>query len=174
MDARHINAFLESTRAVFGTMLKVPVAFEKPEISTEPHTSDVSGVIGLSGDIAGSVIVGFCKLSSVQIASALAGTRLEFGSADFADAIGEIANMIAGGAKSRLDGMDVKISCPTVVLAPNHDIRTPSGAASICIPCTTPAGRFTIDVAFQRSAGGAHRSRGGSAATPPAVAGISA
>jgi chemotaxis protein CheX len=96
MDARYITAFLEATKAVFGTMLKLPVTFEKPELTPGGQPFDVSGIIGLSGDVTGSVIVGFSRLSAVQVASALAGSRLEFGSADFADAVGEITNMIAG------------------------------------------------------------------------------
>jgi len=77
MDVRHINAFLEATKAVFDTMIKLPVTFEKPELGTRKEQYDVSGVIGLSGDVVGSVIVGFTKMSAVQIASAFAGTRLE-------------------------------------------------------------------------------------------------
>lgn len=151
IDVRHINAFLEATKAVFDTMIKLPVTFEKPELGTRKEQYDVSGVIGLSGDVVGSVIVGFTRMSAVQIASAFAQTRLEVGTADFADAIGELANMIAGGAKAKFEGQAVSIGCPSVIIAPSHQISSPSSAASICIHCNTAAGRFTIDVAIQSS-----------------------
>jgi len=151
MDVRHINAFLEATKAVFSSMVKMPVTFEKPQLGTRKEQYDVSGVIGLSGDVVGSVIVGFTKMSAVQIASAFAGTRLDVGSADFADAIGELANMIAGGAKAKFEGQAVSIGCPSVIIAPSHQISSPSSATSICIHCNTAAGRFTIDVALKSS-----------------------
>jgi len=151
MDVRHINAFLEATKAVFSSMVKMPVTFEKPELSSRCGQYDVSGVIGLSGDVVGSVIVGFTKMSAVQIASSFAGCRLEVGTADFADAIGELANMIAGGAKAKFEGQSVSIGCPSVIIAPGHQVSSPSSAAGICIHCNTAAGRFTIDVAIQSS-----------------------
>lgn len=151
MDVRHINAFLEATKAVFDTMVKLPVTFEKPQLGTGKAEYDVSGVIGLSGDVVGSVIVGFSKVSAVQIASSFAGCKLEAGTSDFADAIGELSNMIAGGAKAKFEGQAVSIGCPSVVVAPSHQISSPSSAASICIYCNTAAGRFVIDVTIQSS-----------------------
>jgi chemotaxis protein CheX len=152
IDAKHIKAFLEATQAVFDTMLKLPVTFESPTLGSGGQAYDVSGVIGLSGDVVGSVTVGFGRLSAVQIASAFAGSRLEIGTPDFADAIGELANMIAGGAKAKFEGMKVSIGCPSVIVAPRHQITPPSNTAIICIPCNTAAGRFVIDVTFQTGA----------------------
>lgn len=152
MDARHINAFLEATQAVFDTVLKLPVTFEKPQLNTGRQSYDVSGVIGLSGDVVGSVILGFSKVSAVQIASTFAQSRLEIGAPDFADAVGELANMVAGGAKAKFEGISVSIGSPSVVIAPNHQITAPSKSASICIYCNTPMGRFAVDVAFQACA----------------------
>jgi chemotaxis protein CheX len=149
MDVRHINAFLEATKAVFDSMVRLPITFEKPQLGTGKSQYDVSGVIGLSGDVVGSVIVGFSKVSAVQIASAFAGSPLELGTSDFADAIGELANMIAGGAKAKFEGQDVSIGCPSVVVAPAHSISSPSSSASICIYCNTAGGRFVIDITMQ-------------------------
>ncbi len=131
MDARHINAFLESTQAVFDSMVKMPPTFEKPQLGTGKEHFDVSGVIGLSGDVVGSVIVGFSKMSAVQIASAFAGCQLDIATPDFADPIGELTNMIAGGAKAKFEGQAVSIDCPSVVIAASHQISSPSNTAHI-------------------------------------------
>lgn len=151
MDVRHISAFLEATKAVFETMVRLPVTFEKPQLGAGNANYDVSGVIGLSGDVVGSVIVGFSKESAVPIASALAGCPLQVGTSDFADAIGELSNMIAGGAKAKFEGQKVSIGCPSVVVAPSHQISSPSGSARICIACNTTVGQFVIDVTIQAS-----------------------
>ena len=149
MDVRHINAFLEATKTVFDTMLKIPVTFEKPVLNSAPQTHDVSGVIGLSGDVVGSVVIGFGEQTAVRIVCAFAGTRHAFGSADFEDAIGELTNMIVGAAKSKFEGLSVSIGCPSVITSPDHHVSRPSDAASICIPCDTPGGRFVIEVTFR-------------------------
>ena len=149
MDVRHINAFLEATKNVFDTMLKIPVTFDKPVLNSAPQTHDVSGVIGLSGDVVGVVVIGFGEQTAVRIVCAFAGTRHEFGTPDFEDAIGELTNMIVGSAKSKLEGLSVSIGCPSVISSPDHHVSRPSDAASICIPCDTPGGGFVIDVTFR-------------------------
>ena len=146
MDVRHINAFLEATKAVFDTMLKIPVTFGEPGLNRVPQTHDVSGVIGLSGDVVGVVVVGFGEQTAVRIVCAFAGARHEFGSPDFEDAIGELTNMIVGAAKSKFEGLSVSIGCPSVISSPDHHVARPSDAASICIPCITPGGKFVIEV----------------------------
>ncbi len=148
LDASHINAFLQATTAVFDTMLQVPVTFDKPTPITGQTKQDVSGVIGLSGNVSGSVILGFSKETAEGLVEAFAGPGMEFGSADFADAIGELTNMVVGGAKSKFEGLSVSIGCPTVVAAPGHSVVNPSQAARVKIPCHTDVGSFVIEVAF--------------------------
>lgn len=148
LTSSHVNAFLKATTAVFETMLHMPVTFDKPEAVRQQTRHDVSGVIGLSGSVAGSVVLAFDRATAVALVEAFAGPGMEYGSADFADAIGELTNMVVGGAKSKFEGMSVSIGCPTVVTAPDHSVISPSQAARISIPCNTPAGTFVIEVAF--------------------------
>ncbi|MDX2131715.1 MAG: chemotaxis protein CheX [Planctomycetota bacterium] len=157
MDARHINAFVEAAKAVFTTMLNLEISFDRPSVICGNPTYDVSGVIGLSGDVVGSVIIGIPRSCASGIVRAFTGTEYEVGCAEFADAVGELVNMIAGGAKARFEGLNVSIGCPTVIIAPSHQVRNPSSALGICIPCQTPAGRLVIDVAF-KSVGKSHAS----------------
>ncbi|MBS0198685.1 MAG: chemotaxis protein CheX [Planctomycetes bacterium] len=149
MDARFINTFLESARTLFSTMLSAPVTFGKPHVHDRLTKYDVSGIIGLSGDVVGSVVLCLPKASALEIVSRFAGSPLEFGGSDFADAIGELVNMIAGGAKAKFEGKNVNISCPSVVVASVHQVQTPSAAACICIPCGSPLGDFAINLAIQ-------------------------
>ena len=147
-DPSHVNAFLKATTAVFDTMLRMPVSFDKPVAIREQTRHDVSGVIGLSGSITGSVVLAFDRTTATGLVEAFAGPGLDYGSPDFADAVGELTNMVVGGAKSKFEGMSVSIGCPTVVTAPDHSIISPSQAARISIPCNTPVGQFVIEVAF--------------------------
>lgn len=152
MDSRFINAFLESTRALLGTMLNTTVTFGAPHIYDRLTKHDVSGIVGFSGDVVGSVVLCLPKASALELVARLAGTPLAFESADFTDAVGELVNMIAGGAKARFTGRTVAISCPSVVVASEHQVQAPSGTVCVCIPCSSPTGEFAINVAIQASA----------------------
>lgn len=151
MDVKYINPFMSAIKNVFKTMLNLDVEFGKPHMMAVQEAShDVSGVIGLSGDITGVVIVSFPKLAAIRVASIFAGADLTEADEDFADAIGELANMISGNAKKDLDGLKVFISPPSVVIGTAHQIKGCKIIPRLAIPCTTPAGSFVVEVGIRQ------------------------
>ncbi|MBK7405979.1 MAG: chemotaxis protein CheX [Phycisphaerales bacterium] len=157
MDATVIRRFIESTQNVFGTMLRSTVTFGAP-VPTSQATScgDVSGIIGFSGDVAGAAVIRMPMATAAGVVKAFTGEDVSSESDDFADAIGELANMICGGAKSNMESGSVSISCPQVVLGKDHKVQKPSDAVSITIPCNSPQGTFAIEISIR--AVGAHSS----------------
>lgn len=154
MDVKYINPFMASVQNVFKTMLSLDVQFGKPSIRQEPEVShDVTGIIGLSGDVVGAVILSFPKLSALKLASHFAGAQLELNSEDFADAIGELANMVAGNAKKDLEGMKVSISTPSVIIGPGHTVRGMSDCPRLMIPVSTGMGSFVVEVGMRLNNG---------------------
>ena len=150
MDVKYINPFMTSIRNVFQTMLQMDVTFGKPHMKHDDKcTHDVTGIIGLSGDVVGAVIVSFPRLAATKIASAFAGTEMTVEHQDFADAIGELANMISGNAKKDLEGLNVMISTPSVVIGRDHQIRSTKVTPRLVIPCSTPAGSFVVEVGME-------------------------
>jgi len=150
MDVKYINPFMASIRNVFNTMLNMDVEFDKPHVrKAENATHDVSGVIGLSGDVDGVVIVSFPRLAAIRVASTFAGVDLSETDDDFADAIGELANMISGNAKKDFEGLQVFISPPSVVVGAGHMVKSTSVVPRLVIPCLTPAGPFVVEVAVR-------------------------
>jgi chemotaxis protein CheX len=91
------------------------------------------------------VVVSFQMQCITKLASTFAGTELAPGTPEFSDAVGELANMIAGHAKSSL-GMSASITVPTVVIGKGHYLARLSGVPCCVIPCTTPVGDFAIEV----------------------------
>ena len=74
----------------------------KPAIKHSPVASyDISGIIGMSGDVAGLVVISFPVATAEKVVSALTGTPMTASHADFSDAIGELVNMVSGGAMPR-------------------------------------------------------------------------
>ncbi len=147
MDARVINPFITAVREVFGTMVRIEVKTGKPYVKTEPGTTaDVSGIIGLSGHASGCVVLSFPSAVACRAASAFAGTKLDESHPDFADAIGELANMVAGSAKKDIEGLNISVSLPSVVIGLGHVIPRSRATPRIVIPCECALGQFTVEV----------------------------
>jgi len=150
MDASYITPFVSSIQNVFTMMLQLPVEIGEPRIKTGGNAShDVSGVIGMSGDVTGSIVLSFPLETADSVVSLFCGEHLAPDSGDFADAIGELVNMVSGGAKAEFKGKKVSISCPSVIVGSNHYISQQKDIPCVVIPCTTNCGEFTIEVAIQ-------------------------
>lgn len=152
MDTSYVTAFIEATQIVFDAMLRMPITFGRPEVAESiPTKYDISGIIGLSGDVVGAVVLSFPTETAGGVVAAFAGEPLSVKSGDFADAIGELANMISGSAKAKFPGRSVSISCPTVVIGKNHRIHQPSDSTCISIPCHSPCGEFAVELCIRET-----------------------
>ncbi len=146
LDSNLIMPFVNSTMNVFTTMVNIRPEIAKPHLKDDSTTThDVSGIIGFSGEIVGSVVVSFAMATAQQLVNALVGMEVEPRSADFCDAIGELANMIAGNAKKDL-GLNASIAVPTVIIGKDHMVGRLSGVPCVVIPCTTTVGAFAVEV----------------------------
>lgn len=149
LNPKLIVPFVNSVRAVFSTMVKVKTEVDRPMVKGTPApTYDVSSIIGFSGDVVGSVVVSFQLTAAKKLVAAFAGVEIDENSPDFADALGELANMIAGGAKKDL-GVNASISTPSVVMGHGHSIPPLREAPTLVIPCRTPVGDFAVEVSIK-------------------------
>jgi len=78
----------------------------------------------------------------------LLGEQLSELDEDCVDAIGEIANMVAGSAKNGFPVANTALSVPTVVIG-KHEVNYPSSIPIISIPCETSEGKFGVDIALK-------------------------
>lgn len=146
LSSKQIMPFVNSTLNVFTTMVKVKPEIGTPTLKTDARvTYDVSGIIGFSGEIVGSVVLSFQMEAACKLVSALVGMEVEPESSDFIDAVGELANMIAGSAKKDL-GRKANIAVPTVIIGKNHLVGRLTGVPCVLIPCKTPIGDFAVEV----------------------------
>ncbi|MCE2967339.1 MAG: chemotaxis protein CheX [Phycisphaerales bacterium] len=151
MDPAFITPFIASIQNVFTTMMQLPVTIGDPRIKAEPATTfDVSGIIGMSGDVVGSVVLSFPISTAQRLVALFTGTEMKHDNPDFADAIGELTNMISGNAKGMFAGKKkVTISCPSVIVGQNHTVQRPRDIPCIVIPCSTDCGDLVIEIAIQ-------------------------
>lgn len=149
INPKLIVPFVNSIRNVFTTMVGVQTVVERPHIKGNPAPSyDVSSIIGFSGELIGSVVVSFQRSAAEKLVEAFAGQKISVDSADFADAIGELANMVAGNAKKDLGGV-ASISTPNVILGAGHVVARLSDVPCLVIPCKTPVGDFCVEVSIK-------------------------
>lgn len=149
MDPSYIKPFVLAVKRVFETMITLPFSLGKPTLkkgSEVPH--EISSIIGLSGNVSGSVVISLSQAVAFQLASALLGEEITELNEDCTDAIGEIANIIAGNAKTDFPSRDNAISVPSVVVG-RHKVTYPSGIPIISIPCATDKGEMIIEIALK-------------------------
>lgn len=149
MDPSYIKPFVLAIKRVFETMISLPFSLGKPTLkkgSEVPH--EISSIIGLSGTVSGSVVISLSQAVAFQLASALLGEEITELNEDCTDAIGEIANIIAGNAKTDFPSRDNAISVPSVVVG-KHKVTYPSGIPIISIPCATDKGEMIIEIALK-------------------------
>jgi len=149
MDVRYINPFLTAVKDVFETMIDVSFSVGKPCLKKDGIPShEISSIIGISGEVTGSVVINLSEKTALQLASALLGEQLSELDEDCVDAIGEIANMVAGSAKNGFPVANTALSVPTVVIG-KHEVNYPSSIPIISIPCETSEGKFGVDIALK-------------------------
>jgi chemotaxis protein CheX len=155
-----LPAMIESTRQAFETMAFMPTQFGELQLNqtATPH-GDISGTIGVSGSIAltGDILCGNLSLIFPDpIANAVFRSMMMMGEEDpvsqqeVVDAVGELANMCAGGAKAAMQdiGIHFLISLPSVVIGTNHCLSRPANSVSGLIPVHVAKGTFYLEVNF--------------------------
>ena len=150
MKAAYINPFVDAVRRLFQTMLTLPVTIGSPGLNREARPRhEICGVIGVTGAIAGQVVVSMPPSLAASLASELLGDTVEHIDDDCLDAVGEIANMIAGNAKTDFPENEGTISVPKVVVG-SEKVAYPDATPVISIPCETDQGPLHIDVALKK------------------------
>jgi chemotaxis protein CheX len=149
-----MSALRDSVRQTFETMVFVPVECDAMQENPEGKpTGAISGSIGLTGEkICGSLSLVFGRetgeamyrsMMMMDANAAVAETELR-------DAIAELANMVAGGAKSKAQelGLSFVISLPTVIVGDNHHLEAQRDATSYVVPVKSGKGVFHMQVSL--------------------------
>ena len=120
-----IREAIDETVKVFFTTdvgIKAGPAITKPEgQSYEPPQADITAIIGFTGAVEGGVHLSAPLHAALGLASAFSGEPLESFDATAKDALGELANIIAGAVKERING-SIYLTPPQVVTGVNHKV----------------------------------------------------
>lgn len=153
MKIEYINPFIQSANDTFITMLGIEPAMLQPQIAKISLThGDISGIIGFAGkEISGSVAISLAEKTALYIHQQLLSEKVDHLSAGVRDTVGEIANIIAGGAKTIFakTGKSFHISIPTVVVGKNHSISFSVENPMVVIPFTINEFPFSVDISMK-------------------------
>ncbi len=154
MNVEYINPFLTSTTNVISTMAFVKIEAETPFINRNNQTTgNVTGVIGLAGsNVLGSVIISFTEPAILEIVSNMLGETFKEITNDVEDAVGEITNMIVGGAKRILaeKGFKFNLAIPTIIKGTNITMNLKTRGPRVVIPFKLESGEtFTVEACIE-------------------------
>lgn len=150
MDVSYINPFVSATIVCYQTMMAVTIKPGEPSIKKYPYPAyDISGVIGLSGEAQGSISLSYPEAVAIQSVKLMVGDSTPIGDVELADAIGEIANIVAGYAKKELTKFKLSISLPNVIIGKNHILANQSGSPTIVVPFSSEIGAFAMEVSLK-------------------------
>jgi chemotaxis protein CheX len=148
--AEHVNPFILSNLETFVKMVGIEVKPGKPVLKQDARLDyDISGIIGLSGKVIGSVALSFPESTALAVCNKFMSADLKAMNAEILDAVGELINIVAGNAKKGLTEFNIEISLPSVIVGKNHRIVEPKGSVGFVIPFASPLGSFHMAVSLK-------------------------
>jgi chemotaxis protein CheX len=143
------ESIVNATKEIFETMIMMELTPGEP---LQDHVTEfnrtVSGVIGLAGTCKGMVAIHAPYAISQAITSNFLGMDVTEINEDVTDAIGELANMLAGNIKMDLDkiGKDVTVSIPSCIHGEAYSIDSIAESECATVPFTTAEGQFLVEL----------------------------
>jgi chemotaxis protein CheX len=147
-----INPVQESIVNILSTMANTLPQTEEPELKSGPFNSnDFTGIIELvSAQKSGSIAISFPKPVVIEIAKRMLGLESDVSDPELKDLVGEITNMMAGGAKTMLydQGYEFDMAIPKVIEDSENEISHKAKAPIVVLPFTTDLGKFYVELCF--------------------------
>jgi chemotaxis protein CheX len=145
------HEIIAATQDVFSTMLMLDIdgqdisARRKKEIQ-----SNITSMIGLGGGIRGMLAVHCPAIVAKSITGLFLGMEVEELDDDVKDAIGEIANMVAGNLKIAFAdaGVGVELAIPTSVIGESFRVTGIAGATRHNISFQLERGSFVVELLY--------------------------
>lgn len=145
----YINPVIAGLEEAFSTMLSCKI--ERVGLGLMENNQalhPVSGIIGISGKGVGTVVLSMSESVALKAASTMLMTDLTEIDDDVMDAVGEITNMVCGGAKAKLEQFQLHMSLPNVLCGQNCRLHFPQNSHPISIPFKCEWGPLALQIGF--------------------------
>ena len=151
MKMELIQPFINAADAVLSQGLSSTTKVENLAMDEQGYRrKGVAGMVGLSGDIEGRIILDLEPQVAVKVASHYAGTELPESDALIKETIFELANQVVGNAVSALNdqGFHFRVHPPVLVTSPEGD-KTSEDTEALEICFETSLGNVFMNVALR-------------------------
>ena len=154
MDAALVNPFIEGVLHIIGTTAFVKVKPVEPFLKKNRESlGDISGILEISGDLSGNAVISFSKKSILGIVSTMFGEDMTRIDEEIHDAVGEISNMIAGHATTKIGemGKQVKIKFKKILTAGDFPADHMEETSPVFVlPFKTTKGKVVLEICYNQ------------------------
>lgn len=141
-----------SLKNVVSTMAQISLKSQKPQTKTdEIARGDVSGIIGMIGPgVKGSMAITFDANLAQNIMKNMLGAEAESLNDEVCDMVGEMTNMICGGAKNALaeQNYQFEMATPVIVSGISHTIMHKVDGPKIILTFSSDFGNAYLEICF--------------------------
>ncbi|MFW6148079.1 MAG: chemotaxis protein CheX [Thermodesulfobacteriota bacterium] len=152
-EKEYLSSFIKNTRHVLKTMANADAEFQEVYFSNDLRVfGDISGIIGLSGEAEGTVVITFYSdLARTIIANMMQVNRSGVNAELIHDGVGELVNMISGTSKKEFVGKPYhfELSLPTVIVGPGHQIGHPDDGSIAVLIFDVGGSSFALQVCLK-------------------------
>ena len=153
MRIEFLNPFLSSFLNVMKTMASMDLVPQKPRLKNDQTAcGHVSGLMGMvATEAKGSMSITFDESFALSTMENILGERPDTVNEEVSDMVGEICNMVVGGAKRILseNGFDFDMATPVVVTGISHTIKHKCKGKIILVPFVSKWGSAYIEICFE-------------------------
>lgn len=152
MNKEIINPLYEATQDVFKLMFDLDTEKNGIEIIEDMvQSNDANVVLGVTGDLKGSIIFGFTKEMAIEMVKIMSGMEIEEIDGFASSALGEVANIIGGNTMTILSSNNrICDIVPPQVFVGDYKTLSLSDEKATVLNMKTKIGDFEI-IVFLRS-----------------------
>jgi len=146
------ESVVAATCEIFETMLMTEITPGQPLRSRdEVFVDGISGLVGMAGCYRGMLAIHCSSRVAKDITGNFLGIDIEEVDDDVKDAIGEMANMLAGSIKTSLSrkGKEIKLSIPSAVGGPEYTLEFQNSVDQVLMPFSMAGGTFMVELQLQ-------------------------
>ena len=152
MDVLKINALLNSLFTIFSTMVRLEIQAGVPILKQNNISKGgATGLIGMkAAGTSGSVALSLTLPTIRVISSSMLGEEFTSFDKEAVDMVGELTNMLVGGAKAILSekGHDFDMHTPQLLVGDGHEIVHHNAGQTVLMPIMIDKDEFYIELNF--------------------------
>lgn len=147
------KALTKDVQEIFSSMVGVEdIMYLPPQMDLTSHFKEcLTAMVGLAGSYSGLVSIHVPWPLALSFTSSMLGMEVNEINEDVNDAMGEIANMVAGSFKQHLSkgGSDIQLSTPSVVNGSDYTVTSAGSIENITLKLATDEEWFMVSLTIE-------------------------